>query len=131
MGIFLYNGGMESISLGNLGSFIIYISSLIGAGTIIVKFTLGRLRKVIDESLKPTNDKIDVLATKVNQVDIDNSKNYLQQTFSALDAGEKLDSVAIQRFYEVYDHYTDDLHLNSWVHTEKNRLESEGKLKRK
>lgn len=131
MGIFLYNGGMESISLGNLGSFIIYISSLIGAGAVIVKFTLGRLQKVINESLRPTNEKIDVLATKVNQVDVDNSKNYLQQTFSALDAGEKLDSVAIQRFYEVYDHYTDELHLNSWVHIEKERLEREGKLKRK
>ena len=122
---------MESITLGDFGNVIIYVSSLLAAGAVIVKFTLSRLQKVINESLKPTNEKIDNLSVKVNQVDIDNSKNYLQQTFSALDAGEKLDSVAIQRFYEVYDHYTDDLHLNSWVHTEKDRLEGEGKLKRK
>ena len=122
---------MESITIGSLGSVIIYISSLIGAVAVITKFTLSRLQKIINESLEPTNKKIDVLAEKVNQVDIDNSKNFLQQTFSALDAGEKLDSVAIQRFYEVYDHYTDDLHLNSWVHTEKERLEREGKLERK
>lgn len=126
-----YNGGMESVTLGDVSGALAFIAGMLVSGGAVIVFIKKMLSKILQEELKPINDKIDAVGVKVDQVDVDNSKNYLQQTFSALDAGEKLDSVAIQRFYEVYDHYTDDLHLNSWVHTEKNRLEAEGKLKRK
>lgn len=122
---------MESVTLGDISGALAFIAGMLVSGGAVIVFIKKMLSKILQEELKPINDKIDAVAVKVDQVDVDNSKNYLQQTFSALDAGEKLDSVAIQRFYEVYDHYTDDLHLNSWVHTEKNRLEAEGKLKRK
>lgn len=122
---------MSATTFNDIGSLILYVASLITAGGVIVKFTLSRLQKIISDSLKTTNDRIDKLDSKIDKIDVDNSKNYLQQAISALDAGETMDSVAVQRFYEVYDHYTDDLHLNSWVHVEKERLEREGKLKRK
>lgn len=121
---------MENLTLGELAYAIGFIATLLTSGGVIVKFALKRVRKIIDEALKPTNDKIDALATKVDQVDVDNTKNYIQQAISALDAGEKMDSAAEQRFYENYDHYTEDLHLNSWVHREVERLEKEGKLSR-
>ena len=121
---------MEQINLGDIQSVLVFVASLLASGGVIVNFTLKRVRKIIDEALKPTNEKIDTLTTKVNQVDVDNTKNYIQQAISALDAGEKMDSAAEQRFYENYDHYTEDLHLNSWVHREVERLEKEGKLSR-
>lgn len=121
---------MEHITLGDIQNVLVFFASVFSAGGVIVGFTLKRVRKITEEVLKPTNDKIDAISKKVDQVDIDNCKNYLQQAISALDAGETMDSAAEQRFYENYDHYCNDLHLNSWVHREVDRLEKEGKLKR-
>lgn len=121
---------MEHITLGDIQNVLVFFASILSAGGVVVGFTLKRVRKITEDVLKPTNDKLDALTRKVDQVDIDNCKNYLQQAISALDAGETMDSAAEQRFYENYDHYTQDLHLNSWVHREVERLEKEGKLKR-
>jgi hypothetical protein len=71
---------------------------------------------------------MDDLAEQVNQVDVDNTKNYLQQTISAIKDGAVLDTAAKERFYENYDHYTNDLNLNSWVHSEVDELKKAGKL---
>lgn len=121
---------MENITLGNIANVLVFIASLFTAGGVITRVAVKRVGKVIEEILKPTNDKIDALSKKVDQVDVDNTKNYLQQAISALDAGEPMDAAAEQRFYENYDHYCNDLHLNSWVHREVERLEKDGKLKR-
>ena len=121
---------MESWTLGDISNVLGFVAGIIGSAGAIVVFFQRRFRKIIDAALKPTNDKIDNLSKQVKQVDIDNCKNYLQQAISALDAGEVMDSVAEQRFYENYDHYTKDLHLNSWVHKEVARLEKENKLSR-
>ena len=107
---------MESITLGDVSNVLIFIAGILASGGSIAMFFGKRFGKIMDEKLKPLNTKMDNLAIKVNQVDIDNTKNYLQQTISAIDHGEN------------YDHYTNDLNLNSWVHKEVERLEKEGKL---
>jgi conjugal transfer/entry exclusion protein len=119
---------MESITLGDISNVLAFIAGILAAGGSIAGFMSRRFGKVMKEELKPLNDKIDGLANQVNQVDIDNTKNYLQQTISAVSEGAKLDTAARERFYENYDHYTNDLNLNSWVHKEVERLEKEGKL---
>lgn len=126
-----YNEIMESITLGEIATWLAFFAGMIGSGSVVFVFMRKKIAKIIQEELQPLSRKMDDVSSQVKQVDIENCKNYLQQTFSALDSGERMGSAAIQRFYEVYDHYTDDLHLNSWVHAEKERLESEGKLKRK
>lgn len=119
---------MEAITLGDISNVLVFIAGILTAGGTIAGFMSKRFGKMMKEELKPLNDKIDGLASQVNQVDIDNTKNYLQQTISAVSAGVKLDQAARERFYENYDHYTNDLNLNSWVHKEVERLEKEGKL---
>lgn len=122
---------MENITLGDVSETIAFFAGIIASCSAVFIFMKKKMTKLFQEELKPINDKIDNISIQAKQVDIDNCKNYLQQTITAVDAGECMSSSAIQRFYEVYDHYTDDLHLNSWVHVEKERLEKEGKLKRK
>jgi hypothetical protein len=119
---------MESITLGDISNVLIFIAGIFTAGGTIAGFMSKRFGKMMKEELKPLNSKIDDLSVQVAQVDIDNTKNYLQQAISSIDAGEKLDGAARERFYENYDHYTNDLNLNSWVHKEVERLEKEGKL---
>lgn len=119
---------MESITLGDISNVLMFIAGILTAGGTIAGFMSKRFGKMMKEELKPLNQKVDNLAGAVKQVDIDNTKNYLQQAISAIDAGEKMDTAARERFYENYDHYTNDLNLNSWVHKEVDRLEKEGKL---
>lgn len=119
---------MESITLGDISNVLVFIAGILAAGGSIAVFFGKRFGKVIQKELEPLNNKMDALSAQVKQVDIDNTKNYLQQTISAIDTGVKLDTAARERFYENYDHYTNDLNLNSWVHKEVDRLEKEGKL---
>lgn len=119
---------MGSVTLGDISNVLIFIAGILASSGSIAMFFSKRFGKMMSEQLKPTNDKIDALSKQVNQVDIDNTKNYLQQTISAIDAGVKLDTAGRERFYENYDHYTNELNLNSWVHKEVDRLEKEGKL---
>jgi uncharacterized protein YpuA (DUF1002 family) len=121
---------MLEFTLSDIQSVLVFIASLSTAGGIIAKFATSSVKKIMSEQLAQTNQKIDYLTAKITQVDTDTTKNYIQQMISALDAGEPIDSVAIKRFYENYDHYVNDLHLNSWVHASVERLESEGKLRR-
>lgn len=119
---------MNGITLGDISNVLVFIAGVLTAGGTIAGFMSKRFGKMMKEQLQPLNDKIDGLSKQVHQVDIDNTKNYLQQQISAIDAGDRLDTAARERFYENYDHYTNDLNLNSWVHKEVDRLEKEGKL---
>lgn len=119
---------MEGITLGEISNVLVFIAGILTAGGTIAGFMSKRFGKMMKEELKPLNDKIDDLAEQVNQVDVDNTKNYLQQTISAIKDGAVLDTAAKERFYENYDHYTNDLNLNSWVHSEVDQLKKAGKL---
>jgi hypothetical protein len=119
---------MEGITLGDISNVLVFIAGILTAGGTIAGFMSKRFGKMMKEELKPLNDKMDDLAEQVNQVDVDNTKNYLQQTISAIKDGAVLDTAAKERFYENYDHYTNDLNLNSWVHSEVDELKKAGKL---
>ena len=119
---------MENVTLGEIYNVLAWIAGILGSGAVIANFAIKHLRKVIKAELEPLKQSLDANTRHLNQVDIDNTKNYLQQTISAINDGVKLDTAGRERFYENYDHYTNDLHLNSWVHKEVERLEKEGKL---
>lgn len=119
---------MEHLTLGDIYGILTFIAGILTAGGVIGTFLSKKFGKMMKEELKPLEQKIDGVGKQVKQVDIDNCKNYLQQTISAIKDGAKLDTAAKERFYENYDHYTNDLNLNSWVHAEVDELKKSGKL---
>lgn len=118
---------MESITLGDISNVLVFIASILGAGGSITLFLSKRFGKIMAEQLKPTNDKIDTLQSSISEVDMSNCKNYLVQTISTLEDGREIDKVALERFWENYDHYT-EMGGNSYIHTAVERLKKEGKL---
>lgn len=118
---------MEAITLGEISNVLVFIAGILGAGGSIALFFGKRFGKVMAEQLKPTNDKIDSLQASISEVDMANCKNYLVQTISTLEAGRTVDKVALERFWENYDHYT-EMGGNSYIHTAVERLKKEGKL---
>lgn len=67
------------------------------------------LKSVINKGFAPIYKKIDNL-------DESQCKNFLVTFLKGVEKGEKMDEVEIQRAYEVYDHYTEDLKKNSYIH---------------
>ena len=78
------------------------------------------------------NNKLDEmkedLKKDIKKVDESCSKNFLVHFLKDIENDEKIDEVEFERFYEVYDHYTNDLHLNSYIHRKVEKLQKEGKL---
>ena len=92
-------------------NWIILIASLITAITTICVF----LKKVIRKGFEPIYKKIDNL-------DVNQCKNFLVTFLKSVEKGEVMDDVEIQRAYEVYDHYIKDLNGNSYIHDKWEKL---------
>ena len=56
------------------------------------------------------------------------TKNYLVQQIGEIDRNGYLDGATRVRFYEQLQHYEKDLHGNSYIHDEIERLKKENKL---
>lgn len=90
---------------------IITIGSVISAITII----LTAITKILKRILEP-------LYKSVRKVDENQCKNFLVTFLKDVEKGEKMDEVEIKRAYEVYDHYKNDLHKNSYIHDKWEKL---------
>lgn len=90
----------------NIPNIIILIASLITAVTTIII----AIKKILTKMFEPVNKKIDNL-------DLGQARNYLVDFLADIENGEKKDECQIERAYELYDHYTNDLHANSYIHS--------------
>lgn len=102
---------MENITLGQIYDvlkFIVELATVIGAIFIACK-------KTIKKQLEPVNDKIDKL-------DKNQCRNYLVEFLADVEQGTTKDETQIKRAYEVYDHYKNDLHGNSYIHDKWEKL---------
>lgn len=98
------------------------ILAMIGAGTIPAILT-----SIVTIITNKQNAKKEDLEKSINQVQLDNCKNYLVQAIAKIEAGGKLSPVEIERYFENYDRYI-LLGGNSYIHSETERLKKEGKL---
>lgn len=108
---------MNDITLGQIQNFMVWITGFVGAVFVIVK----AVQKAIEKGFKPVNDKID-------RVDKNSTMNYLVEVMDKVDKGHKLEGVARKRFFDEYEHYTEDLDGNTYVKEEYDRLKKEEKI---
>lgn len=90
-------------------NWVILIGSFITAITVICAFLKKVINKAINKGFAPIYKKIDNL-------DESQCKNFLVTFLKAVEKGEIMDDVEIERAHEVYDHYTNDLKKNSYIH---------------
>lgn len=91
--------------MNNIANTIILVASLITAVTTIII----SMQKILKRMFEPVNKKID-------RLDLSQARNYLVDFLADIENGEKKDECQIERAYELYDHYTKDLHGNSYIH---------------
>lgn len=102
------------ITLGEIGAFLGLIAGIITSGGVIIHFTQKELKKVLKNELNP-------ISTQIKDLDVSQCKNFLVRFLADVEQGNVLDKVEIERAYEIYDHYSNDLKQNSYIH---NRWES-------
>lgn len=103
-----------NITIGQIGAFLTFLVGFISA----IVYLSNVLKKVVESTLKPINNSI------IN-IDISQCKNFLVRFLADVEQGNELDKVEIERAYEVYDHYTNDLKQNSYIHKRWNELMKE------
>ena len=84
--------------------------------------------KWFEHGLEPVNRKLDGLDRKLTDVDLSACKNFLVRFLSDVEQANPIDEVEKERFYETYQHYTDDLHQNTYIHDKVESLKKQGKL---
>lgn len=119
---------MENITLGQISVALLFIIGLIGSMCTLANY----LKKVLEKTFRPTNDKIDkmekTLSSKIDKVDKNATMNYIVRCFNDVDRGISLDSASKMRLKDQYEHYVRDLNGNTYIHDEYERLKKEGKL---
>ena len=105
---------MENITIGQISTFLGILAGIITSGSIIIVFIQKSLEKVLKNELKP-------ISSQIKDLDVSQCKNFLVRFLADVEQGNELDKVELERAYEIYDHYINDLKQNSYIH---NRWES-------
>lgn len=95
---------------------ILEIAGLVTAITVIITATSKVFNKALKEKLDPIEETIKKTNKQINILDEGHCKDFLLGFLSAIERGEKIDEAEYTRAYEVYDHYTNDLKKNSYIH---------------
>ena len=94
-----------NITIGQISAFLTFVVGFISALIYLSNF----MKKCLNKAFKPINDSI-------KNLDISQCKNFLVRFLADVEQGNELDKVEIERAYEIYDHYTNDLKQNSYIH---------------
>ena len=111
---------MDKLTLGEILTALTFIVSFIGA----ISYLSNVLKKQVNKTLQPIQDSI-------KELDVSQCKNFLVRFLADIEQGNEIDEVETERAYEIYDHYTNDLKQNSYIHKRWAELMENGKGKRK
>lgn len=102
---------------------IISIATVLNAILVIMNF-VEKIKKPVDNvmdkkfqvALEPINDKLNTIDNRIDKIDKNECKNYLTEFLEDIKNGIPKSDIQIQRATEVYDHYINELHLNTYIH---------------
>lgn len=112
---------MEKINL-----IIISIATLLNSILVIVNF-MNKVKKPVDTAIdNKFKEALQPLNNNINRLDKNQCMNYLVDFIEDCKNGIPKDEIQRKRASEVYDHYTNDLHLNSYIHDSWHKYVIEG-----
>ena len=119
---------MESITLGQLAAAAAFIVAL-GVGFKTLKgWTVDAVKAAVKEELAQLSGEIKDLREELRKEDKEKTKNFLVARLNEIENGETWSEIERQRFYEQYDHYTNDLNGNTYIKKAVEVHEAEGKI---
>lgn len=107
---------MNEITLGQIQTWMVFGIGFVGAILTIVK----AVKDAVNKAFEPINKRMD-------EIDMNATKNYLVQTLTDIDRNGFVDGVSKARLYEQYEHYQ-KLGGNSYIKDEFDRLKKQNKI---
>lgn len=118
---------IETWTLGGIAVLTSAILLLIGNLRKLFGEYKDSVQKIVKEEIKPLSDKIDALSKKVDNVDMDSTKNFLVTTIGEVERNGWTDETTRQRFYESFQRY-EKMGGNSYIHTRFDELHKQNKI---
>ena len=121
---------MSSITLGQVAEFLAWIAGVIGSVSAIAVVVIKFHNRSTTKMLEPINTEIAKMSTRLDnsindlRKDLDESiksldtsqcRNFLVRFLGDMERGTNIDPVEVQRAYDIMEHYTEDLHMNSYI----------------
>lgn len=118
---------MENITLGQIAAGVAFLAALIaGVGALLANIKKW-ITKAMEEPLNEIRDEIKTLRGRIDEVDMESSKNFLVNFLAEVDKGQPIDEVEKERFFEQYQHYSKN-GGNSYIKHKVEKLQNQGKL---
>lgn len=118
---------MEQITLEDFAAFLAFLAGLGGSVTAIVHFVKKALTGLFKEQTEEISRRLDKQEKAIQKVDCERAKDFLVSYLSKLESGGATDEIETQRFWEVFQHYTDH-GGNSYIKQKVEKLKTAGKL---
>ena len=119
---------MDKITIGEVAAAVALLIALIGGGIKIKQWIQEGIRATLKDELGALKKDIESLQTELRKEDKEKTKNYLVACIADIERGQEWTAVQRQRFYEQYDHYTNDLEGNTYIKTAVEQYEREHKI---
>ena len=121
------NSIMENITLGQVAVVVASLAAFItGLGVLYGKLKKW-LKAVFKEELEPISKSIEKVEKRLDDVDLESTKNYLVTYLSNVEKGNAVDEIERERFWEMYNHYS-KVGGNSYIKHKVEKLEAAKKL---
>lgn len=121
------NGIMDKITLGQIAVVVASLAAFItGLGVLYGKLKTW-LTKLFKEQLDPISKSIEKVEKRIDDVDLESTKNYLVSFLSKVEQGTNVDEIERERFWEMYNHYS-KVGGNSYIKHKVEKLEAAKKL---
>lgn len=118
---------LENITLGELVAALAFLTLLAGSVLKVIKGLKKAINGLFKEQLAEINKRFDSTDKAIKKIDLENCKNFLVQTLSAADKGEKLTTEERMRLAEEFEHYS-ACGGNSYIKDWHSRLKREKKI---
>lgn len=118
---------MGELTLEDIGTALAFIVGLVGSVWAIVKGVSKAIKALLKDQLTAINKRFDSMDNTIKDIDLANCKNFLVQTLSAADNGEKLTTEERMRLAEEFEHYS-ACGGNSYIKDWHSRLKTDGKI---
>lgn len=118
---------MEGITLGQIGLAVTFCVGLFSGISYLHKHLKEWIAQSLKEQLDSIKSDIKGLHTRIDEVDMESSKNFLVRVLSDIEQESQVDEVERLRFWEAYQHYS-KLGGNSYIRDKVEKLQRAGKL---
>lgn len=118
---------MESITLGEISLAVTFVVGLIAG----IGYLRAHLKDWVGQSVRDQfvtmQTSIDQINRRLDDVDMENTKNFLVSVIATVEKGGWLDDIETERFWEEFEHYS-SIGGNSYIKRKIEQLKADGKI---